>query len=63
MREWFPHLLTLKEGYNMFKKLDKLLAGNILVIGGYPIKAWLIIGASLGAFVAWVLMAAIFAIF
>tara|TARA_R100001369_G_scaffold68048_1_gene95677 strand:+ start:104 stop:247 length:144 start_codon:yes stop_codon:yes gene_type:complete len=47
----------------MFKKLDKLLAGNILVIGGYPIKAWLIIGASLGAFVAWVLMAAIFAIF
>ena len=47
----------------MFKKLDKLLAGNILIIGGYPVKVYHILSSLLGAFVAWVLMAAIFAIF
>tara|TARA_R110000744_G_scaffold48445_3_gene105836 strand:- start:134 stop:316 length:183 start_codon:yes stop_codon:yes gene_type:complete len=57
-----PIISEIIERYNMFK-LNKLLEANIFVIGGYPVKGYLLIGASLGALVAWILMAAIFAIF
>ena len=54
-----PSLIHFKERNEM----QKILEMNLLVIGGYPVKVYHVVGGSLGAFVAWVLMVGIFAIF
>jgi len=55
----FPSLIHFKEGNGM----QKILNCNLFVIGGYPVKVYQILSSLLGAFVAWVLMVGIFAIF
>lgn len=55
----FPSLIHFKEGNNM----NKLLETNLLIINGYPLKVYHVLSSLLGAVVAWILMASIFAIF